>query len=164
MVMDEWKLTRGFRDSQPEESRTLLDELLPETLTFSRKPIAVLAADPEPVVHRSPSLAANAATSPQATSGTSAEPAASAVDTTSIFGSVSATDILTRIREALLADRNGSRVALEAEGITIVGLEEGEDRIKHLGRWEVDVVTGKGIEPVRRIVEVVAEGEEPLSA
>ncbi|KAI0125489.1 hypothetical protein BJ170DRAFT_684757 [Xylariales sp. AK1849] len=166
----------------PEESRTLLNDLLPEVLVFTRKPISApttlvtsatsTPAEPapelEPTVTRSPSLAANAATSPAATpsartataSTYPATPAAEpAADTTSIFGSVSPNDILTRIREALLADRNGSRVALEAEGITILGMEEGEDRIKRLGRWEIDIVTGKGSEPVQRVVEVVAEEE-----
>lgn len=149
----------------------LLIDLLPEVLVFARKTIAASSstpaaepAEPEPVILRSPSLAANAAIAPQSTAGESGgdvSPAtpeqASPVDVTAIFGSVSPTDILTLIREALLADRNGSRVALDTDAITIVGLEGGEDRIKRLGRWEVDIVTGKGVEPVRRAVEVVAE-------
>lgn len=80
-------------------------------------------------------------------------------DMASIFGSVSSTDILALVREALLADRNGSRVALGTDGITFVGLEEGEDRIKRLGKWQVDIVAGKDVKPVRRHVEVIAEGE-----
>lgn len=68
-------------------------------------------------------------------------------------------DVVARIREALLADRNGSRVAVEAEGISIIGLETGEDRIKNLGVYEVEIVTGKDVEPLRRTIEVVPEVE-----
>ncbi|KAH6646691.1 hypothetical protein BKA67DRAFT_580255 [Truncatella angustata] len=149
----------------PDESRALLSDLLPATLIFARKPIN--SADsaqpevsaPEPSIPRSPSLAANAQTSMQQQQQSSSPGMEPAVDTTTIFGSVSSLDIQQRIREALLADRNGSRVALEVDGISIKGLEAGEDRIKRLGVYEVEIVTGKGLEPVRRTVEVVSEAE-----
>ena len=73
-----------------------------------------------------------------------------------IFGSVSTIDILAAIKESLLNDPEGSRAHLEAEGISILGLE-GEDRIKHLGRFEVEIVAGKESEPIKRVVEVIAE-------
>lgn len=132
---------------------------------FARKPIASAVSEPvaapEPAVVRSPSLAANAQVSTEAAPAPSAaaEPTTPPQDAKAIFGSVSSLDILTRIREALLADRNGSRVALEADGIVIRGLEAGEDRIKRLGLYEVEIVTGKGIEPVTRTLEVVPETE-----
>lgn len=127
-----------------------------------RKPIGPVSAEsvvePEPAVMRSPSLAANAQLSTQPSVG-AAVPATSQQDTTAIFGSVAALDVLTRIREALLADNNGSRVALEVDGVTIRGLEAGEDRIKSLGLYEVEIITGKGLEPVKRTIEVVPEME-----
>lgn len=73
---------------------------------------------------------------------------------------MAAPDVLAAVRDALLADQHGNRVALEAEGITLRGLAPGEDRIKHLGRYEVDIVTGKDIDPVRRFIDVVAP-EDP---
>ncbi|KAI0388138.1 hypothetical protein F5Y04DRAFT_241731 [Hypomontagnella monticulosa] len=143
----------------PEETLTLLQTLLPTTLTFARKPIpAVSAPPPTPSTPRSPSLAARAATSTDFPPGTLAptpeQPAAVA-----IFGSVSTTDILSLIRERLLeADPSqGGRVALEAESVEILGLDEGEDRIKHLGTFEVLITAGKDLKPVTRTVEVVAE-------
>jgi phage gp45-like len=75
---------------------------------------------------------------------------------------VSSGDVLTRVREALLQGSGGTAttgvaVALENDSVRIVGLELGEDRIKRLGRWEVEIVPGKGVDPVRRVVEVVPE-------
>ncbi|KAI0152081.1 hypothetical protein F4776DRAFT_600071 [Hypoxylon sp. NC0597] len=141
----------------PEETLSLLQTILPSTLTFVRKPIPAVAAPASP---RSPSLAANAAASTESSSSatapadsTSAGPAPVA-----IFGSVSTNDILGVIREKLLeADPSrGGRIALEAEGIEIQGLE-GEDRIKHLGTFEVLISASKDLEPVRREIKVVAE-------
>ncbi|KAI2621151.1 hypothetical protein GGR54DRAFT_90723 [Hypoxylon sp. NC1633] len=138
----------------PEETLTLLQSLLPSTLTFARKPIPAAPApsDSQPTpTPRSPSLATNAITS-------APEPAAAASAPTAIFGSVSATDVLALVKESLTADRSqGGRVALEADGVAILGLDEGEDRIKRLGTFEVLITVSKDLEPVRREVRVVAE-------
>ena len=142
---------------QPEETLTLLQTLLPTTLTFARKPIpAVSAPPPTPSTPRSPSLAARATTSTDSPPDTPTPEQQAAV---AIFGSVSTTDILSLIREQLLeADPSrGGRVALEAESVEILGLDEGEDRIKHLGTFEVLITAGKDLKPVSRTVEVVAE-------
>ncbi|ORY66115.1 uncharacterized protein BCR38DRAFT_338931 [Pseudomassariella vexata] len=166
--------------SQPEEAHTLLSQLLPDVLTFARKPIATTIETspssspsssansstpaPEPEIRRSPSLAANAAVSHQQQAQKAAQPSvehpavsdlAAPPSVMAIFGSVSVVDILAAIKDALQADQNGNRVALEAHGIRILGLEDGEDRIKRLGRFDVEIETGKGM--VRRSVEVVAE-------
>ncbi|KAH8650156.1 hypothetical protein BX600DRAFT_474198 [Xylariales sp. PMI_506] len=152
----------------PQESRALLDSLLPETLIFPRKPIGTAAAPQpaapaEPAIPRSPSLAINAAISAQAAPQGAADPAASTEPATpaavAIFGSVAVSDVLAHVRQALLNDQNGNRVALEAENISILGLESGEDRIKRLGRFEVEIVTGKGVEGLKRVIEVVADQE-----
>ncbi|RYP05745.1 hypothetical protein DL764_003603 [Monosporascus ibericus] len=138
----------------PEETQSLLTTLLPPTLTFARKPITTPApeAAPEPVVPRSPSLAPTAAASQ--TAGVGDETPAAA---TAIFGSVSTNDILHVVKEALAVDSQGSRVALEAESVLILGLEAGEDRIKKLGTFEVEISPGKDLDPVRRTVEVIPE-------
>lgn len=105
---------------------------------------------------RSPSLAANAY-SP----GVPDAPPEAVLDVdapTAIYGSVSTGDILARIKDALSSHEGGSRVALEAESISILGLEEGEDRIKSLGVFQVEIYPAKGMQPVRRTVEVVKEG------
>ncbi|OTA99684.1 hypothetical protein M426DRAFT_324932 [Hypoxylon sp. CI-4A] len=143
----------------PEETLNLLQILLPPALTFARKPIPSESSN-KPTTPRSPSLAANAASSStpagEASVAETAQPAA-----TAIFGSVSANDILSVIKETLLeADpSNGGRIALEAEGVEILGLnaDEGEDRIKRLGIFEVLIWASKEFEPVRREVRVVAE-------
>ncbi|KAI0889349.1 uncharacterized protein GGS22DRAFT_70132 [Annulohypoxylon maeteangense] len=143
----------------PDESLALLKEHIPKTLTFTRKPIQPAAPAPteaEPAPQRSPSLAHHAVTS---TSANVPEPEPLEPAAVSIFGSVSTTDILTVIKEKLLASDpvNGGRVALEASGITIAGLEEGEDRIKHLGTFKVSVLVAAKLEPVKLNVKVVAE-------
>ncbi|KAI1759564.1 hypothetical protein GGR53DRAFT_513189 [Hypoxylon sp. FL1150] len=143
----------------PEETLALLQTLLPPTLTFARKPIAAAPSTPPP---RSPSLAANASASaslsepaPAPTTTSSPEPAAPVA----IFGSVSTGDVLAAVKERLLAadPSQGGRVALEAEGVAILGLDAGEDRIKRLGVFEVLISAGRDLEPVRREVKVVAE-------
>ncbi|KAH9886854.1 hypothetical protein F4778DRAFT_757927 [Xylariomycetidae sp. FL2044] len=150
-----------------EETHALLSTLLPPTLTVVRKPIATPTPTPaapppppEPAYPRSPSLALDAATSTGAPAPD--EPAAAeevAAPVVPIFGSVSTGDILAVIKNKLLAvDANqGSRVSLEAEGISILGLDEGEDRIKRLGSFEVLILPGKDLEPIKRTVKVVAE-------
>lgn len=57
----------------------------------------------------------------------------------------------------MLVDSKGGRVALEEESIKILGLEAGEDRIKRLGTFKVEISAGKDLEPVIRTVEVVSD-------
>lgn len=67
--------------------------------------------------------------------------------------------MLATVKEYLLeADPSqGGRVALEAESVTILGLDAGDDRVKRLGSFEVLISAGRDLEPVRREVKVVAE-------
>ncbi|KAK0628128.1 hypothetical protein B0T17DRAFT_588338 [Bombardia bombarda] len=145
----------------PEKAHTLLSALVPETLTFHRRPIYVhapVAATPPPSVpptFLSP-LIASVATSP-AQEAPDQEPAALA-----IFGSVSTTDIVARIKSFLTEDLEASRIALEPGSIRFVGLEE--NRVKTLGHWEVEISVGlqdNGLEPVRKMVEILpaADGQ-----
>ncbi|KAI0459700.1 hypothetical protein F5B21DRAFT_455729 [Xylaria acuta] len=143
-----------------EETHTLLTTLLPEVLVFPRAPVPTTPAPPpEPPVPRSPSLAANAATS------ASAPEVPGSATVTPIFGSVSRNDIVAMIKEKLLESPEGSRVALEVDSLELLGLDpehDGENRIKRLGTFEVLIApgvdsNGTEIEPVRRVVQVVAE-------
>ncbi|KAI0205032.1 hypothetical protein F4808DRAFT_320313 [Astrocystis sublimbata] len=145
-----------------EETHTLLTTLLPEVLVFPRAIVAAAPAPPpQPSVPRSPSLAANAASS----SIEPASPASAAATVTPIFGSVSRTDIIALIKERLLENSQGSRVALEPESLELLGLDpehDGENRIKRLGTFELLIspgvnVQGTPLDPVRRLVQVVAE-------
>ncbi|KAI1467579.1 uncharacterized protein F4812DRAFT_401674 [Daldinia caldariorum] len=162
----------------PEETLALLETLLPPILTFARKPIPATvsaplsseykpAPPPPPPTPRSPSLAANAAASTAATGPEQTQPAPTKPDdkssaATAIFGSVSASDILAAVRERLLeADpAQGGRVALDAESVRIEGLGlegAGDDRIKHLGAYDVLIYPAKDSKPVVRQVQVVPE-------
>ncbi|KAI1170758.1 hypothetical protein F4777DRAFT_583596 [Nemania sp. FL0916] len=161
----------------PEEARELLTTLLPKTLIFTRKPVTLppaptpAAPPPEPVVPRSPSLAANAATSTAAPLPEQEQPQAPTV--TPIYGSVSLNHILAIIKEKLVADDpegqgQGARVVLEPEALELTGLDpehDGENRIKRLGTFGLRIsfldpaTDGTKLEPVDFVVEVVA-GEE----
>ncbi|KAK7942504.1 uncharacterized protein PG986_011617 [Apiospora aurea] len=142
----------------PEETRAIFDQIIPEVLTFARKPIST-PEPAEPAIPRSPALAANAVTS--ASSG-QPEPSTTAAAVTAIFGSVTAHDILEIAIAGAQSVRPGavSSGALQARDIVILGLEAGEDRIKRLGRFEVEIrAGGDGVPPLRRVIEVVPEGE-----
>ncbi|KAI1460429.1 hypothetical protein F4805DRAFT_417466 [Annulohypoxylon moriforme] len=143
----------------PQQSLALLQEHIPKTVTFARKTIQPTAPPPsavEPTAPRSPSLSRHAQTS---TSAGVPEPKSAEPAQISIFGSVSATDILAAIKEKLLESdpAKGGRVALEASGITITGLEAGEDRIKHLGTFDVLISVSPELDPIELKVNVVAE-------
>jgi len=83
------------------------------------------------------------------------------IPVTAIFGSVTAHDVLEMVVAAAQAAHPGAfSGVLQARDVVLLGLEDGEDRIKRLGRFEVEVHTGgDGVPPLRRVVEVVPEGE-----
>ncbi|KAH7026666.1 uncharacterized protein B0I36DRAFT_366200 [Microdochium trichocladiopsis] len=163
----------------PEQVHDLLKALLPPVLTFERKPIAVptptspaAAAEQAASLRRSPLIASNAVLSEEdekaAAQATAPTPPPGPI---AIFGSVSTQDILARAAEILAAAAaatatdgdlgGGSRVAAatlgDVHGVAIRGLEEGEDRIKRIGVFEVEIVVAKGLEPIVREVDVVPE-------
>lgn len=131
--------------TQPEKAHTLLTTMIPEALIFHRKPIPV-PAPPPPTQPISPLVAsANTNTAQDHNNGPLA-----------IYGSVSANDIVAHIKGLLLNDAEGSHVILGPENIHFQGLAEEADRIKALGRWEIKIsVGGTGLEPVRKVVEIL---------
>ncbi|KAI0015883.1 hypothetical protein F4780DRAFT_783730 [Xylariomycetidae sp. FL0641] len=145
----------------PTETAQLLTDLLPAELVFTRKPIAPAAAPaaatppPPPAKPRSPALAANAATSmPDPEPAPAPAAPATPAHERGIFGSVSAHDVLAQIKDLLSVDQHGARVALEVDAIVIGGLAPDEDRIKRLGTFEVAILPGRDLPPVRRVVRV----------
>jgi hypothetical protein len=136
---------------QPEKAHTLLTTLVPDALIFYRKPIPVPALAP-PTQSVSPLIAsANADTAPDQST-----PLA-------IYGSVSATDIAGYIKGLLVNHVEGSRIVLGPENIRFLGLVEEADRVKALGRWEIEISAGgTGLEPVRKVIEILplAEGSD----
>ena len=119
--------------------------MIPETLVFHRKPIPA-PAPPPPAQSISPLVAsANVDTAQDRNNVPLA-----------IYGSVSATDIVGHIKGLLLNDAEGSHVVLGPENIHFQGLVEETDRVKALGRWEIEIsVGGTGLEPVRKVVEIL---------
>lgn len=121
---------------QAEKAHTLLNILIPETLTFYRKPIPATTSS-------------SAAPSADGTAG-------AGTDTPlAIFGSVSIMDVINHIKGLLALDQEGSRVALEPANIQIRGLEQDSDRIKTLGRYEVYISVDSSKEPVVKVIEVL---------
>ncbi|KAK0730569.1 hypothetical protein B0H67DRAFT_639057 [Lasiosphaeris hirsuta] len=158
--------------TNPETIRDLLTTLLPETLTFFRKPIPApppppppaLTPPPKPSARISP-LVASARTSKveDAKSTVTKTPESPERNTLAIFGSVSVTDVVNHVKKLLMADLEASRISLGPENIRFVGLLDNSDRVKALGRWEVEIsVDGSGsvdkngsLKPVRKMVEIL---------
>ena len=55
----------------------------------------------------------------------------------------------------MLKDTEANLVRITASDIQIVGVEAGQDKVKTLGRWEVDFRVGGDLAPVRKTMEVV---------
>jgi hypothetical protein len=97
---------------------------IPETLTFFRKPIPALPPPPEARV--SPLIASQASAA--------ALEAERAKIPISIYGSVSASDIIYRIRTLLANEPELASLRLEPQHVAFLGLPEDSDRLKALGR------------------------------
>ncbi|KAL2157412.1 hypothetical protein VTH06DRAFT_6104 [Thermothelomyces fergusii] len=132
----------------PEKAHSILTTMIPDTLVFHREPIPVPASPPPPQPI-SPLVAS-----------AKADTAHDQNTPLAIYGSVSATDIVSHIKSLLINDVEGSRIVLEPENIRFLGMDEETDRVKTLGRWEVEIsIGGTGLEPVRKTVEVLPRTE-----
>ncbi|KAA8631856.1 hypothetical protein SMACR_12605 [Sordaria macrospora] len=141
------------QDVTPETAHALLSELIPDTLTFHREPVPIPVPQPklaeEPKI--SPLIARSAPTpTPQTPSSTKAEGA--------IFGSVSSTDILNQIKALISGHEDASRIVLRPSSVKIVGLADGNDRITHLGRWDIEIAVATGL-TVRKSVQIVPSAQ-----
>ena len=75
-----------------------------------------------------------------------------------IHGSVSVRDVASYIKDKMLLDPEASRIHVQPEEISIVGLAEGVEKVEKVGSFEIEIRTHVGrdkVEPVRRTVEVV---------
>lgn len=136
---------------KPEVFRELLATGIPETLSFFRKPIP--APPPAPAAKISPLVASSMSTPPPANTATG------------IFGSVSASDVVQQIKELMSAEPQLASLQLAPEHIRFLGLDEGSDRLKALGRWEVEISvnslvpgvtnTTAPLAPIRKMIEVL---------
>lgn len=75
-----------------------------------------------------------------------------------MFGSVSAEDVAAEIRSLLSGDAEAGLVRVDARDIKWVGVADGADRIKTLGRWDIEIaVRDAPGDSVRKAVVVVAQ-------
>lgn len=135
---------------QPETAHALLFQLIPNTLTFHRKPVPV----PKPKTTQEPKVSPLIARHVPASTPTTRF--------TEIFGSVSSSDIFNQIK-ALIADHEeASRINLAPSSVKILGLDKDNDRIKYLGRWDIEIAVARaksGVEPVRKSVEILPSAQ-----
>ncbi len=135
---------------QPERSVQVLTELLPPNLDFYRSPKTSPAQE-------AGSPTASQGSSPGAETKSTSQPAI-----TGIYGSVSTADIASSIKALLAESEDGSRVVVTPEDITLGdGLsrdEDGEDRLKQLGDFKIEISLKGASERLSRIVRVLPQG------
>lgn len=141
---------------KPARALRVLDELLPDNIDFYRTPIAAVITPPPQ--RQSPSLPASSAISAAAREGV--ENSADESETPariSIYGSVTSADIISSLKAILVEDGEGERIVISPEDITFVDEQEENDRIKHLGVFEIDIAVKGVSETVRRTIRVNAQ-------
>ncbi|KAK4105958.1 hypothetical protein N658DRAFT_490564 [Parathielavia hyrcaniae] len=149
--------TVTVRTTTPEKAHTLFTTVIPKILTFHRKPIPSPAPAPTSAPPARPISPLVASADP--------DPVPDQDTAQAIYGSVSATDIVGHIKSLLASDADGSRIVLGPENIKFQGLAEDTDRVKALGRWEVDIsVGGTGLESVRKVVEILPVADQSAEA
>ncbi|EGO52860.1 hypothetical protein NEUTE1DRAFT_91606 [Neurospora tetrasperma FGSC 2508] len=143
-------------DVTPETAHALLSELIPNTLTFHREPVPIPISKPKPALGPkiSPLIARHVPASTPETPSTGEARRA-------IFGSVSSSDILNQIKALVSGHEEASRIILEPSSVKIGGLAEDNDRIRHLGRWEIEIAVARagGLDPVRKSVEILPSAQ-----
>lgn len=75
-----------------------------------------------------------------------------------IHGSVTLQNIAGVIKEKMLSDPEASRIHVQPDQITFVGLEEGVDKLDKIGTFEVEIRAHVGkakVSPIRRTIKVV---------
>ncbi len=141
---------------QPVRALQILDELLPDNIDFYRTPIAAISTPPPQ--KQSPSLPASSAISAAAREGVEDSVDEFEIPTRiSIYGSVTSTDIISNLKAILAEDSEGERIVISPEDITFVDEHEENDRIKHLGVFEIDIAIKGVSETVRRTIRVNAQ-------
>ncbi len=134
---------------QPEQATSILEGLLPQNIDFYRTPITVAV----PTKRVSPSIPVTSNISAAAAQGMEPEKAGK----TSIYGSVSTSDIAANLKALLAEDEQGARVLLAPEDVSYVEETNDKDRVKHLGVFEIDIRAKGASEAVRRTIRVNAQ-------
>lgn len=98
----------------------------------------------------SPSIPTTSTVSSAATAGQTPEK-------TGIYGSVSTSDIAANLKAILAENENGARVPLAAEDISFVETSEDNQRIKHLGVYDIEIRLKGAPDAVRRTIQVNAQ-------
>ncbi len=128
----------------------IVSELVPQNIDFYRSPIATTSSTS---LRHSPSVPAASAISAAALEAARPQ----RPQKTSIYGSVSTTDITDNVKAILAEDGKGSRVVLTPEDIVFVSQGEEKDRVKHLGTFEIDIKIKGETAAVRRTITVKAQ-------
>jgi hypothetical protein len=128
----------------------IITELLPQNIDFYRSPIATTPATPQ---RHSPSVPAASAISAAAQEAVRPQNS----QKTSIYGSVTTTDVAENLKAILTEEGKGSRVVLTPEDIVFVSQGEEKDRVKHLGAFEIDIKVKGATTAVRRTIIVKAQ-------
>jgi ribosomal protein L9 len=142
---------------QPDAATNIISKLLPANIDFYRTPIATEQHKSQPPKRLSPSIPAASAISAAAAEGQPKEVEAKEPGKTSIYGSVSTSDIAANIKAVLAENNEGARVVLSSEHISFVEEMEDQDRVKHLGVFEIDIRLPGAANAVRRTITVSAQ-------
>lgn len=127
---------------QPGPASVILERTLPSFIEFWRTPIAVAPKRISPSIPTSSSVSVAEQDKP--------------AGKTSIYGSVSTSDIAADLK-AILADvEEASRVVLSAENIVFVEETEDKDRVKHLGVFEIEIRLDGAPDSIKRSIKVNA--------
>lgn len=76
-----------------------------------------------------------------------------------INGSVTKGDIASTFQAILAEDENGRQISLSAKSITLRDETADNEGIKHLGTFEVNIRLDGSAEVVKRVIRVVAQGD-----
>lgn len=75
-----------------------------------------------------------------------------------IHGSVTLRHIAVEIKNRMVLDPEAAKIHVEPHDIKFVDLEDGVDNVKHIGKWEIEIIAHSGrnrVPPVRKYIEVV---------
>jgi len=134
---------------QPAQATSILDKLLPQNIDFYRTPITIAL----PTKRVSPSIPVTSTISAAAAQGKEPEKTGK----TSIYGSVSTSDIAANLKAILAEDEQGARVLLAPEDISFMEETDDKDRVKHLGVFKIDIRAKGASDAVRRTIKVNAQ-------
>ena len=147
-TMLEFPLDNAY-EAQPARAVEVLDILLPSNIDFYRQPITTSTT---PIRH-SPSVPTTSAISEAAQEGSTSNIPLQ----TSIYGSVTVADIISNIKALLAEDFEGSRVVLSPEDVSFVEQSEEQDRVKHLGTFEINIQIKGASVVIKRTITVNAQ-------